>query len=326
MAAERAEPHSLVPEAVQRRMIFLCGSVRAGTTMTRLMLSEHSQIDERGEQPFLFDGVTAHDIETGGTEARRQAFRDGIAASRVARLHSIAPPALASVPEMIAAMVQDQLDTDAPYTLITWHRNYHLAALMFPSARWIHLARDPRDVAVSVTKMGWTGNPYFGVDVWRQHARDWAAAEPLIGTPVIRARFEEVTADPRGEMGRLLGQIGLDFEEGVLSPPGQSTYAAPDKKRAKAWESALTAREAGEIDWRRRDVPDEGYAGSPVAAGFARRVRLAAGNKAGRMRHGAARYGAPLFFGEMAARRLKLNAAHAPLRLRMQEIQNRHLK
>ena len=44
---------------------------------------------------------------------------------------------------------------------------------IWPDARFIHLVRDPRDVARSVIPMGWAGNTWVGVERWMEAERLW---------------------------------------------------------------------------------------------------------------------------------------------------------
>jgi hypothetical protein len=53
------------------------------------------------------------------------------------------------------------------------HRHYDRLLRLWPEARFIHLVRDPRDVASSCIGMGWAGNVWTGVTRWIEAERLW---------------------------------------------------------------------------------------------------------------------------------------------------------
>lgn len=65
--------------------------------------------------------------------------------------------------------------------------------------------------------------------------------------------------------------------------------------------------EAREIDWRIRDVPDDGfYERIPVEPSPRRAAKLWLDNKVGRQRFAIRRFGLPLYLAHRATTRLKL--------------------
>ena len=309
----------------QDRIIVLCGSLRAGTTLLRLMLGEHPRIQGAGENDYLFDGIDADQLETGGSAAQREALRDRIAEDRIPTQQGVTPPAVAPVADMVRAMIEEAMPEEG-YLLLTLHRHFDLAARLLPGARFLRLTRDPRDVALSAQRMGWAGNPFYGVDAWRDSARDWAAAAPLTEGPVTTVRFEELTGQPEPEMRRALGELDVPFDEAVLSPPGTSTYSAPHKGRAAAWRGELSQAQAAEIDWRCRDLPDEGYERHPEKPSLMRLIALGLGHKMGRASFGIDRYGLPLWAARVLTHRLPVPAIERGVLAQVNRIDTAHLK
>ena len=309
----------------QERVIVLCGSLRAGTTLLRLMLGEHPRIAGTGENDYLFDGLDAAQIGSGGTDAERAAFRARIIEDRVPKQQNVTPPAIRPVHEMASAMI-DEIMPEAGFLLLTLHRHFDLAAQILPNARFLRLTRDPRDVALSAKRMGWAGNPFYGVDAWRDSARDWAAAAPHVRGPVTTLRFEDLTAAPEDSMVRVFDELDLPFDRAVLSPPDTSTYSAPHAGRAAAWRGELTEAQAAEIDWRCRDLPDEGYERHPEKPSVLRLIALGLGHKMGRASFGIGRYGLPLWAAQILSRRLPAPALARDVRQRVDRIDTLHLK
>ena len=44
-------------------LTFVCGALRSGTTVFRLMLNSHPKIDNPAECDFLFDGIQGASVE-----------------------------------------------------------------------------------------------------------------------------------------------------------------------------------------------------------------------------------------------------------------------
>ena len=306
-------------------LIFLCGPLRSGTTLTRLLLQQHPQVSTRGESDYYFDDCADALRRGSDTPEDRARFAYGLRHARIPQHQGVRPVEPAPLREMIDALLRQERPAEGRF-LLTLHRHADLAATLFPEAAFVRLRRDPRDVAISAMKMGWAGNPYYGVDVWRRSERDWHAAEPLMRGPKVEIGFEEMTADPRGELGRVLEAIGLPFDEAVLAPPADSTYSAPTAGRNQAWRGALSEREAREVDWRARDVPDDGrYERRPEAPSAVRRAALLAEDKARRQAFGIGRYGLPLYAAEKATRWLNLPGREA-VRRRVHAVDTTHLK
>lgn len=312
-------------ETLAPRIVVLCGSLRAGTTLLRILLGRHADLTGRGESDYLFEKATPAILAGGGTAEERAALTANIANHRIPRAQNVTPPTEAPVASMIAQMLTEAMPAEGRL-LLTLHRHADVAAAALPGAAFIRLRRDPRDVAISSMKMGWAGNPYYGVDVWRQAERDWYAAEPFITGPQTQIAFEAMTADPKGELSRVLGDIGLSFDDAVLQPEEGSTYGPPSPDRNYAWKGVLSAVEAAELDWRISDVPDDGfYDRSPAEPGAMRKAQLFLANKAGRQAFAIDRFGLPLQLASLATRRLPIPGGRVVQR-RIDAVNIAHLK
>jgi hypothetical protein len=90
---------------------------------------------------------------------------------------------------------------------------------MFPDARFVHLVRDGRDVALSVIRQWWGANDFMTA------VRSWAemvstARRMLAMLPQERhleLRFEDLVADPGTQLRRVTDFLGVAFEDGMLS-------------------------------------------------------------------------------------------------------------
>jgi hypothetical protein len=95
----------------------------------------------------------------------------------------------------------------------------HVLNAMFPAAKFIHLIRDGRDVALSVIRQFWGPNDLISA------LRQWScqvscARKMLCMLPEERwleLRFEDLVAHPEAELRRITTLLGIEFEPAMIS-------------------------------------------------------------------------------------------------------------
>lgn len=269
--------------------IVLCGPLRSGTTLLRLMIGQHSQVVGRNESDLLFDALSPEGIEATDGEAYKAAAR----ADMAFELMGFREPTGTSAREVFEDLVV-QHEAGDRRLLLTLHRHFERAAELLPNAFFIRLRRDPRDVALSSVAMGWGGKPYFGVQPWVDAETSWRSAEAKLPRDRwVEIFYDDLVNDPRATMGKILSAAGLPFEEETLSPPSDSTYDAPRPRAPDAWKRKLSEREAAEINYRLAPLEEGcGFALEPKSRPSAvRLVQIWLAAKIERMRFEADRYG-----------------------------------
>lgn len=319
------EIETQVPTPREMPHIVLCGSLRAGTTMLRLMLGQHPFIEGRGESDFLFDGAP---IDQHATPERIEAFRHRSVDRRPARVNNFQPPKGKRYTDMLDDLIA-QHAPEKDHLLLTLHRHYDVAARMLPNAFFIRLQRDPRDVALSAVPMGWGGIPFFGLDVWIEAERDWLRAKDHI--PEERRafiRYEDLVRDPRAELGRILELAGIPFDKAVLHPGSDTSYSAPKPRGEEAFRKKLTEQEIREINGRLAFLPEDyGYNLKPAESpGPLRLLELKLRKFLGVLAWRIDRYGWALTAQDIFARKLGLKALETKARDRIRAINETHLK
>jgi hypothetical protein len=86
----------------------------------------------------------------------------------------------------------------------------------FPEARLLHVVRDGRDVCVSLEMLARTQDwppktRESQINMWKSHVRKGldVAADPRYAERVCQVRYEDLQADPAGELERVVGFAGL---------------------------------------------------------------------------------------------------------------------
>lgn len=131
-------------------------------------------------------------------------------------------------------------------------------AELLPEARFIHMIRDGRDVAVSIIPL------WFGPASIEQAASWWkeridVARREADARRYIEIKYESLVTNPRPELERVCTFIGLDFREEMLTSHTRAgTRLAEEKDRL---DLGISAARRMQIHARVRLPPDSGAVG-----------------------------------------------------------------
>lgn len=194
----------------------------------------------------------------------------------------------------------------------TVHHAFDRLPSLWPKARFIHLLRDPRDVARSVINMGWAGNVYTASNVWKKAETEcWEALRrSLPGDRWIELHYEELIREPRWELAKICDFIGPGFDGAMFDYVENSTYEAPDPKLIYQWKRKLTEREVRLVEaalgpW----IEKRGYEMSGLPAmkiGPLRHQWLRTNCRINRARFRMRRYGLSLYLQDHFTRRVAI--------------------
>lgn len=285
--------------------IVVFGALRSGTTLLRLMLNAHPDINNPGEVDFLTDHIRRDPSAPSGWRYDIDSLR----ADRMFRAQNIDVPAGLDGLDLLAELLR-RLDAKAAGQLcVNMHRDLPAALDLMPGARVIHLLRDPRDVARSSVEMGWSGALYHAADHWVKTECDWGKAQARLAPDAwTELRFESLMTDPVAELAKACAFAGLAYSEKMMGYPAYSTYALPNPNMCGQWTHRCHPQDVAELEHKLADIMTErGYAPAmaPKAPGRARRFRLAFDNKLGIWAYGIRHYGAITFLGARVAHRLR---------------------
>jgi tetratricopeptide (TPR) repeat protein len=183
--------------------VFIVGMPRSGTTLAEQILAAHGQAHGAGERPALAD-IYAH-LGGGGGPAAVQAILahdaarlDTAAARYLSALHGLDPQ---------AARIVDKMPSN--------YLRLGLIALLFPAAKIIACARDPRDIGLSIFTYRFYGaHPYahdladLGWMIGQHHRlmRHWRAVLP---NPILTVNLADWVEDFPKTLDRVLGFLEL---------------------------------------------------------------------------------------------------------------------
>lgn len=308
------------------KLVIIYGSLRAGTTLIRLMIDSHSGLVCHGEADFLFDYLTRsegcdYQLDAGALDRDRTYRETGIRADE-----TLAPVAA------ICKMVVDMQGGGDEVLVLILHRGLEHAINLFPHAIVVHMVRDPRDVAHSSIGMGWAGNSYYGIVHWVKTETEWDRVQTREELKdALTITYEALITNTRETLGDLMNHCSMEFEEAMLEYPLRSTYSAPDASLIEQWRHTQTPRELALLESRINPMMRaRGYIPSQIVGvvpGSLERGMLAVTNKMGVWRQRIGRFGLidPLLVG--FSKRLRLPALGYGAQRRIDErVITRYLK
>lgn len=219
---------SPVPVRSQKRLPapFIVGMGRSGTTLLRLMLDAHSEVaipPETHFVPAVIDacakrGATAEEVASvmtsdshwGDLGVDADALRSSLAQHK--RLD--AGTALRSFYELYSAREGKPRFGDKTPIYVVSMRSIEKA---LPEARFIHMIRDGRDVALSRWKRASEPAPAEKVArTWRRRIGKAREQAKKLGH-YTELRYEDLVTDTEAQLRRIAEFLDLDFDPAMLS-------------------------------------------------------------------------------------------------------------
>jgi len=195
--------------------IFIVGLPRSGSTLLEQMLASHSQIE--GTRELLDLPTLAFGLLSGVTSPTESSLPQRVGALRSADIETLAIRYL--------GQVQAKRQQAKPRFIDKMLGNWcylGLIHLLFPHAAIIDARRHPLGCCFSCYKQIFVRGQKFTYDLSElgQFYRDYVLLmehfDATLPGRVHRVYYEQLVADPEGELRRLLDYCGLPFEEQCL--------------------------------------------------------------------------------------------------------------
>jgi hypothetical protein len=132
----------------------------------------------------------------------------------------------------------------------SYSMHWEWLAEQFPTTKFVHVVRDPRDVCMSLPLQyfhhgGVSGAAWW----WLLHTWGTPKVAAALGDRWLEIRYEDLVADPVGQLDTVCGHIGLDFDEAMLRyseakarPGGAHRHADSEAPRQgiRSWRQQLS--------------------------------------------------------------------------------------
>lgn len=223
--------------------IFIIGSPRSGTTLLRLMVTSHPHIAVPPECGFaVWHAPKYGDWEAG--DQRLDEFLADLKASRKMETWNLNYEQLrerlaskqAGTYSALVSTVYEQFAAQFQPSARRWgdKNNFHVKHIgdldrLFPTALFVHIVRDGRDVCCSYRELkdSSSDSPYVPrlPAEPRSVAKEWAAnlaavqsgLSQLDSKRVHQLRYEDLVSAPETELQKLCQFAGEDFSEAMLT-------------------------------------------------------------------------------------------------------------
>jgi hypothetical protein len=227
--------------------VFVVGGPRSGTTLLSAMLAAHSSFDCGPETHFLSRwsklarSEHARILDEAAWPERAVAYVTslqlgkkpvypmyGLEAEDIRDWLAARPPSLAVMLESLTAQRAQRVG--APRWVEKTPRHLEVPELItatWPGARIVRIVRDPRDAAVSLTRVPF-GTPSLLTNLSVLARMNEAASDFYRDAPsALTVRYEDLVAGPEVELQRICAFVGVDFEASMVSDRrGSSGVAA----------------------------------------------------------------------------------------------------
>jgi len=194
-----------------RRLVFIFGLPRSGTSLIEQILASHSQVHGAGEINQGRLDLEAIPILLNRNDSPLVCLAD-LSAEVVREVASRHEARLVKL-GCGAARVVDKMTDNYLYL--------GLLAILFPNATFIHSRRDLRDVAVSCwithfRSMRWTNDHQHLVHRFQQYLRLMDHWRTVLPAPIHEVDYEDTVDDLEAVARRLVAACGLDWESACL--------------------------------------------------------------------------------------------------------------
>lgn len=310
-------------EEVRAPFPFFVGCGRSGTTLLRAIFDSHPELAVTHESDFIPAlGANRRRYErAGGFDADRFVEDLWVAASRRLSMwglsrDQVATAVAAAEPTSYADAVRSLFAAYAAsqgkprYADKTPRYVRHMPALarMFPEARFVHIIRDGRDVALSMLEVAFgPASIDDAARFWRRQVqRGRQDGARLGGGRYVEVRYEELVAETEPQIRRICSFLDLAFNPAMLQYFERAGEVVARAGRPGQHDRIFLPPTKGLRDWRTEMAPSDqarfdAVAGPLLAVLGYPRLNPVAG---WRLRTWAAVRGSPLFRARPRARRI----------------------
>lgn len=232
--------------------MFIIGTERSGSNLLRLVLNAHPRIAVPHPPHFMryLAPLAGRYGDLTAEPGRRRLVRDALTLLR-RHIHPWDHPIDAdrvlaeSAPTVfgVVAAIYEQYREGAgkarwgcKSTFMVDHVDEALAE--YPSARFVWLVRDPRDVAASARRSVFGPcDPYLTARLWAGQQERARAARARRGPETVALfRYEDLVRDPRAEITRLCAFIGEEPDPAMFEPH-RTDAARQTSVLSRSWEN-----------------------------------------------------------------------------------------
>ena len=205
---------------------FIVASARSGTTFLRLTLNAHPEIAVPPESRFVTEFYSGEEIDVAEYMTmleQHERFKMWVLDPAVVR-EEIGPLVRAPYVDVVRATYRAFAKAHGKTywgdKTPRYIENIPLLARLFPDARFIHIVRDGRNVALSYSHVNFgPKNVARAADLWARRVSLGIKDGRALGAErYLEVRNEDLASNPRGEIERVCKFLGIDPHEKMFDP------------------------------------------------------------------------------------------------------------
>jgi hypothetical protein len=261
------------------RVIFCLGARRSGTYLVQRMITAHPAVSAVPSESHLISHGIAPLLER---------FHHGVKTSaQVGSVYADREVLLDAIRDLCDAVFAEYLEPGTTYVLERTPLHALHASLitqLYPDSGVVHVIRDGRDVALSLTRRNW------GPDSIAEGAREWVdcirgGREASRMKRYVEVRYEQLLADPGPSIERTWEHLGLESSDealrAALSELGLERNVEPgDRIGTDKWRSAYSRADLEAFESVAGPMLRElGYEGAAKPKGLSRSARGVLGRR-----------------------------------------------
>lgn len=277
---------------------FIVGNQRSGTTLVRALLDSHPELSVPPESWFVAELARPADRyeREGGFDA--EAFLSDLADhprfsrwalspewTRAALLGDRPPDYPEAIRRVFALFATSRHKPRYADKTPTYVKELPLLARLFPEARFVHVIRDGRDVALSFVEAPWgPDNPIRAALDWSDRVAAGRRTGRALGRErYLEVRYEQLVEDPEHVTRRICKFLELKFDSAMFSYPDRAAeltgaglqqrnvnrhIALPPTKGLRDWRSEMAPADVAGFELVAGDLLEAlGYERSAPAVG-----------------------------------------------------------
>jgi hypothetical protein len=249
--------------------VFICGCARSGTTWTFDLFERHPEVHAICESWILSQthGVTGVLTQPYWDTAERAVWQQRVDMPFGAVQLLPYEEMVRDVGALVARWMVRTANDQHRYLVAKEPLDVRATAILFPKARFIHVVRDGRNVALSMRRASESWDPTMGVglpmefraEAWRRQVENVRAHREFLGERYLEIRYEQMQADVVSAMQTLFDFSEIPYSDAVLAQIRANTdlesYDETVQRsgfrgggRNRSWREELTAREVIAFD------------------------------------------------------------------------------
>jgi hypothetical protein len=216
--------------------VFLVGAERSGTTLLCLMLDHHPKLAFLRGFEFAVDQLD----DTGKYPHNINQYHEYLQHHRMFSAFGLHIDPQLSYKQLVQSFLTQKQQRDKKMLIgATIHHKFHQILHIWPQAKFIHLLRDGRDVALSNIDMGWAGNMYTGVERWIEAELIWQQMQTQLSpAQQLSIKYEDLIINPKQILTVICNFLQLEFDEAMFNYVNTTTYAMPNVSSLQRWRKA----------------------------------------------------------------------------------------